>query len=417
MTTGTGQYELTGSGSVFSTTNNGRSVYMARVGIRDTTTGTVTTISGTGSTKKQAIQRRDANVQRRLLKLQAEATELPIIKTRIRARTQGLTPSQYLEVWEQIRGNSVKQQTKDLNRQRLNQWLFPWLDLPMSQLTRPMLQIHFNTTLPNAGAGPNSIYDCYGATKALLNSAVAAGYLKSNPLDFIIKKPRPRVWHNDRRYSGKRISVFKGLIKDVSERTHHNHEHYALLLMMRLGLRRAEILGINWNNFSNLNKPNKATLHLRQQLIYLTGRGYYIQEGLKTEKEDGRGREIPIPENIRSALVEHQEATKNKVTTQQARGLVFTDDNGDFISYSKFGRIWTKILTDYMTKDGRELQAGDLWRPHGNRKLAATMMAQAGVPVKVAANILGHNPYVLLQTYDQPTRDDLRSATSALGDI
>lgn len=68
-----------------------------------------------------------------------------------------------------------------------------------------------------------------------------------------------------------------------------------------------------------------------------------------------------------------------------------------------------------MSKNGRQLRDDDYFRPHAVRKLAATMLAQSGVPVNVAAQILGHNPYVLLQTYQMPTSLDLRHATTALG--
>lgn len=415
----TSVYHLTGDGSVFTTTNNGKTVYMARVSLKHAQTGKTLTVSGVGSTRKQAVERRDRNVEKRMAKLDPSLApeDIPVAKTRLRARKQGLTPSQFLEVWEAIRGNSVKPQTKNLTRQRLTQWLFPWLDIPLEQLTTAQLKIHFNTTLPNAGAGPSSVYDCYGATKALLNAAVGAGYLKANPLNFIIKKPRPKVWDDDDKYAGKRISIFRALVKEVADPEHPNHEHYALILMMRLGLRRAEILGMRWDNITNLAKSNEAVLRLRQQLIYLTGEGYFIQDSLKTDTEDNKGRNIPLPETHRLALIELRKMKADKDNTPRATGLVFTDTDGDFLEYSKFGRIWERVLTDYMTKNGRKLKAGDLWRPHANRKLAATMMAQAGVPVKVAANILGHNPYVLLQTYDRPTRDDMRSAAQTLGDL
>lgn len=405
-------YHLAGDGSVFKTTNNGLSVYMARIGLKDSTTGKTITVSGTGSTKKQAVERRDANVQKRLKKLspQTDTRDLPVAKTRIRARKQTLTPSQYLPVWEAIRGNTVKQQTKDLTRQRLEQWLIPWLDQPMDTLTMPMLKAHFTTTLPNAGAGPSSIYDTYGATKALLNSAVEAGYLRATPMTFILKKPPATVMKEDRKYVGKRLKIFKAILNEIADPEHPHHQHYPLVLMMGLGLRRAELLGMAWSNITNLTRKNNAVLTLDQQLIRQKVGGYYLQQSLKTTAD----RSFPLPERHRAVLEELRKATKGEARTPLARDLVFTH-NGDFINYSRYTRIWETVLRTYMTKDGRELRPDDMWRPHGNRKLAATMLAQAGVPVKVAAEILGHNAYVLLQTYQQPTSDDLRDATTSLG--
>ncbi|GAA1482258.1 hypothetical protein GCM10009624_26980 [Gordonia sinesedis] len=405
-------YHLTGDGSVFETVNNGKHVYMARVSLKHETTGKTITISGVGSTRKQAVQRRDANVQKRLARLDpsTDPATLPVAKTRLRARTRTLTPSQYLPIWESIIGRTTKQQTKDHHRQRLEQWVFPWLDLPMDTLTKPQLQMHFNTTLPNAGAGETSIYDAYGTLKALLKNAVENGYLKATPLTFILKKPVPKVLDEDKRLVGKRLSVFKGLVKEIADPDHPHHEHYALVMVMGLGLRRSEILGMSWKDFTNLGKPKKAVLHLRQQLIRQKEGGYYLQQSLKTSKT----RTVPLPEPHRLALGALKEATAGEERTALAKDLVFTCE-GDYMNYSRFTRTWETVLTAYMTKNGRELREDDYFRPHAVRKLAATMLAQAGVPVKVAAEILGHNPYVLLQTYQQPTKDDLRDATTSIG--
>jgi len=405
-------YHATGDGSVFSTTNNGRSVYMARIGLKHSTTGKTITVTGVGSTRKQAVERRDANVLKRFAKLDPEAdtAAIPVMRTRLRARKATLTPSQYLAKWEEITGITTKQKTKDHHRQRLEQWVLPWLDVPMDTLTKAQLQTHFNTTLPNAGAGQTSIYDTYSTLKVLLKSAVDYEYLKANPLTFIMKKPEPRVLDDDRRLVGKRLSVFKGLLKEISDTDHEHHQYYALILMMGLGLRRSELLGICWHDFTNLNNKNKCVLKLRQQLIRQKDDGYFLQQHLKT----GKMRLIPIPETHRLALIALKKATEGEARTLVARDLVFTYE-GDHMNYSRFTRTWGLVLTTYMSKNGRQLRDDDYFRPHAVRKLAATMLAQSGVPVNVAAQILGHNPYVLLQTYQMPTSLDLRHATTALG--
>lgn len=399
-------WTLAGDGTVFATTNNGVRVYRAKVTLKHAVTGQIITVTGTGSTKKHAVERRDRNVERRLTKIDPTTTieALPRSKTRLRARKQGLTLGQFEPTWHSVTGSRTKPQTKTKHSQRLKQWVYPWLDQPMSTLTKTQLEQHFYTTLPNNRAGETSVYDSFCSLKALLNCAVQHGYLKQSPMQTMqMKKPVPKVKETDERLVSKRLRIFQYLVKELADPACPDHTHYPLVLLMGIGMRRAELLGLDWKQISSLERGS-VTITIKQQLIR-GDEGYYIQPSTKTSKT----RSLTLPGTYRKALLEKRER-------DGGNGLVFQQD-GKHWTYSHFNRVWRSILERYMTKDGRELREDDLWRPHVNRKLAATMLAQAGVSVKVAAELLGHDPTVLLKTYHDATREDLKSGAAALANV
>lgn len=411
----TNRFDTTGNGSIYrTTTSSGIGVYQAKIILKDNQTGTKYSITGTGSTKKQAIERRTKNLQRKILKLDRNADTKPATqtKTRIRAKKKGLTLQEFLPIAEKIQGNRTKQQTKNLQRRRLENHVFPWITQPMEKLTSTQLETHFYTTLPNNGYTEFSINVAFKATKMLLNRAVRAGYIKSNPMaNITIKNPVSKISQEDQQYHNKRVAIFKHLLKELSDPNHPNHEHYPMILMMGLGMRRAEILGLAWGDILNLTKKGRAIAYLHQQLIYIPHEGYHLQQALKNEKD----RRLTLPEPHRKALLNLKKQWDPEQRDDLARNLVFTHNN-KAISYANYNRIWRKVLTDYMTKDGRQLRKTDLWRPHYNRKIAATLLVENGVPVKVAAEYLGHNPVIMLQIYEQVSREQLTTASDTLAD-
>ena len=53
-------------------------------------------------------------------------------------------------------------------------------------------------------------------------------------------------------------------------------------------------------------------------------------------------------------------------------------------------------------------------RLHDARHSAASLMASLGIPVSIAAEILGHDPVVYMRTYVHTYSDDRRSAMEQL---
>ena len=81
------------------------------------------------------------------------------------------------------------------------------------------------------------------------------------------------------------------------------------------------------------------------------------------------------------------------------------------------GRTSAPLFTDISlrTAIARACDRSGIQRhtPHGLRRLAVDEMRRAGVPLEIAAQILGHSVAMMLEVYRRPTADELRAAMTA----
>jgi integrase len=88
-------------------------------------------------------------------------------------------------------------------------------------------------------------------------------------------------------------------------------------------------------------------------------------------------------------------------------GVVFTNPDGSPISDRQLGLAWRRARA-WLAERGVKLPERGGW--HVLRHTAAARLLTAGVPVKEAAEALGHTPAMLLTTYahvlDRSAADD-----------
>lgn len=155
----------------------------------------------------------------------------------------------------------------------------------------------------------------------------------------------------------------------------------AVVVMLGLGLRRGETLGMTWSELDLEGEP--PTLRVRRQLQRLPGRGLELAE-LKTAKSK---RDVPLPVFAVEALKVHrkaQEAEQRKLGAAWAdrEGLVFTTPMGTPVDGRNFNRMLSKVAT--AAKLGH-------WHPHELRHSAVSIMLAEGVALEVVSEIVGHS--------------------------
>lgn len=417
----------TGSGTCFSTKINGRDGYLARITLRNSLTGERISITGSGATRKQAIARRDANLARRLQREEekgnitnAEATAKATPPPKgSKGRSAGITAREFTPIWLQAKGNTVKPQTKRTYETVLENHFLPTFgDRPLKSITSLELTIYANNYLPDEkGLSNNTIHHVLNIVKDLLGQAERYGYIKDNPAKEIKrKKTKAEVHREDERYLNKRTNILRGLLKEIAEPDHPHHENHLLIMLMSLGLRRAETLGLEWSSFTGLKRANHCKITIDRQLINVPDEGFRIQHGTKAPNSE---RTFYLPEAIRKALLERQrEERANANTPRWAKDAVFLTKKGGAPNYEQYRTAWTKTLHDYMSKNGRKPGPTDHWRGHSNRKIAASLLASQGVPITIAADILGHDQelykyYAIVQEKDR--QNALLKLSEALG--
>ena len=154
----------------------------------------------------------------------------------------------------------------------------------------------------------------------------------------------------------------------------------AMLLMIGLGLRRGETLGLAWEDVALDRDP--ATLTGRRQLQRLQGRLQLVE--VKTVRSK---RTLHLPDQLVDSLRAHRarQAEERLLLGPEWRdvdNLVFTTPKGTPAEPRNF----SKVLSDVCQRAG----IGH-WSPHELRHSCASLMLAMGVPLEVVSETLGHS--------------------------
>lgn len=168
----------------------------------------------------------------------------------------------------------------------------------------------------------------------------------------------------------------------------------ALLIPLLYGLRLGEVLGLRWSDFDterNIMRVRQQVQRVRRQLIILP---------VKTRSGS---RDLPLLEVLSDAIVSYK-SYRDRVANGSE--LAFTTDTGQPIEPKNFVRTFKRIC-----------KSADL-RPidfHHQRHTASTLLAELGVPPKVAQKILGHaHISTTMQIYTHSRRPQEQKAVSLM---
>jgi integrase len=188
-----------------------------------------------------------------------------------------------------------------------------------------------------------------------------------------------------------------------SARRDHDPLYAAYVLVLVLGLRKGEVLGLCW---PDIDLPN-ATLTINQQLQRVGGK--LLHRETKTEESDA---ELPLPNICETALQLRRECQDSDQAAAgpawQADELVFTTRYGTPVEPRNFNRSW----------DARCTKAGvRKITVHDGRRSCGTLLADLGVHPRVAMQILRHAQVALtMEIYTLASSEATREALKRLGD-
>lgn len=181
------------------------------------------------------------------------------------------------------------------------------------------------------------------------------------------------------RGSGKRVESFtQQQAKAVLSALEGWRLQAAVVLMMTVGLRIGETLGLRWMDLSL--EEGACTVSIRGQLV--TKPSLHYQACPKTVDSL---RTVDLPLRAVRALLEHREQQNQE---RQALGLGPAGP-ADYVFLTA-----SQVLLDPSTLaselKGRTADLGLSVHPHKLRHTAASLMIDGGVPVEVVSKILGH---------------------------
>jgi integrase len=176
----------------------------------------------------------------------------------------------------------------------------------------------------------------------------------------------------------------------------------AYVLILVLGLRKGEVLGLAWE----LVNLDEAELYVGEQLQRVSGQ--LVRREVKTESSQAP---LPLPELCVTALKLRYE--RQSAHRQQARdgwietGLVFTTRHGTPIEPSNFDRSFNR----------RIISAGvPKIRRHSTRRTCGSLLAALDVHPRVAMQILRHSKIAItMEIYTEVPSAVTREALRKLG--
>lgn len=234
--------------------------------------------------------------------------------------------------------------------------------LRLAELSPQHLQNLYSSKL-DSGLSKRTVQYIHAIIRRSLNQAVRWGLIFRNPTD-AVSPPRPKRIP-PKTLSADQAKLFLESVKD--------HPYYAMyLLAITTGMRKGEILGLQWEDVDIEGK----SISVRHALIDVQGAIHLGQP-----KSDTAKRTIALPATVCLALKKIEES----------RGYVFKTANENPISQRNLTRHFHKALE----KAGLPRTSF-----HTLRHTAASILLQANVHPKIVQEMLGHSTITLtLDTY------------------
>lgn len=318
----------------------------------------------------------------------------------------------YLEQW--LDGLRLAPSTLASYRKNVRLHITPYLGgVPLAQLTGPRIAKAYRAMETNgrkdhrAGEplSARTVRYVHTILRSALRAAVEGDLIARNPCDKGAKPPKaseakpPEM----QAWTASDLRTFLGW-------SIGHADHTAWLVLAHTGLRRGELLALRWRDI-DLDAGRAAVLR-SVGVVKRKGAGEQLVEGgTKTRKP----RVIDLDAVTVAALraLRRDRATLSLALLQPDH-LVFCDPSGGHQHPERFSRRFARAVARCQRELGDD--APPVIRLHDLRHTHATLLLQAGTPVKVVSERLGHaNAMITLTVYAHVMPGMQRQAADAFG--
>lgn len=326
-----------------------------------------------------------------------------------------LTVEDWLDDWLQTyKKNTVRQNTYEGYQRVINGHLKPTIgkkplkDLRPEHVQKMLNNKMLNGNLRNEGTplSARQVEYIYAVLHMALERALKNGLVSRNVCD-VVDKPK-KVKREFIPWNIKQTNKFLNSVKDI-------RLFPLYMVAWGTGLRRAEILGLQWTDVD----LNKGTITVRRALVRVKG-GYKFQE----PKTDKSRRTVPLPTAVVDALKDwkkqqakenmkwnglHKDLPDDERPPYNPLNMVFCNELGEPINPEFISRSFKRDLK----KAGLpEIRFHDLRHGH------ATMLLELGEDLKIISERLGHSTITLTaDTYSHVREELQREASDRLDQV
>ena len=307
---------------------------------------------------------------------------------------------EWMDQWFSMRTVNPRTIMQEKNRRKL--YFGPLEKIPLDKLNAGIikrwldsLDRKFRERKPGVGE-PHNLRQCYSLLSTVINGAIDDGLLTFNPLTGV---KRPKVPPAKPKYlSEEELDRFLKIDWGPPEEP----RRMAVMLMLWLGLRRGEALGLVWEDVD----LETGVINVRKQLsrVVIDGkihRSLLVRSDLKTDYS--RRSLAASPGLLQAIRVLHDYLTEAPRPTDFVVSLA----NGHPIDPDHFAK-WMKLTA---------AEAGVNVSPHRLRHTAATTMLNKVGSLEEVSALLGHADIKTTSIYARITPDTRHAAAKALGAV
>ena len=281
------------------------------------------------------------------------------------------TIAEFLPRWLQehaiikdLRPRTIERYTADIHRH-----IVPELGYLRLSSLQPQHVQTFITVLKGKGLSPTTVLQYHSLLSQAINAAVRMGILARNPCHLVELPRRPK--------ETQMTVLDSAQIKDFLEKAHDSRLYPVILIAVLTGMRRGELLALRWSDVDF----NTRTIRINRALTQ-TKAGPLIFGPTKS----GRTRTVAMPDEAVGMLRQIREQWDARldewaVPFSVNETLVFHRYDGTPFSPEPFSQAFRR-LRDRIGYHGL--------RFHDLRHTNATLSLEAGIPMKVISERLGH---------------------------
>ena len=249
----------------------------------------------------------------------------------IRPAGKDTTVSEWLHHWyANCRSEKIRENTARSYKSTIGMIIAEMGSLPLARLTGDILQEHLRRMTATHYRKAELITTIL---KMALSRAVAENVIISNPASTLELPPRPKP----REF----VPPTKDQYKALTDTATHLYCWSTIIHMETVtGLRRSEILALEWKNLTTNNDGTGSIIIVSTLIVgeTINNKRPVIKSGTKSQAGE---RSLPLPAYIMEMLEEHRE--KQRKLLGENSPLIFTTNEGKPINPDTFSRMYYRI--------------------------------------------------------------------------